>query len=639
MGKDEIRHLAVFVAGTDEEYQTSVLNGITEAAKEHNFNVSVFASFGGVLGNSQYDDGEYNIYSLANYSRFDGAVLLTNTIGKVEIRNKVIEAVKAAGIPVSVLDSDAEPSFYNIRIDNSAAMRKMVEHVVEFHGAKVVNYISGPLENPEANARYHTFLDVMAEHGLPVEHSRVYFGGFRPIDGKLAAEEMLRSKLALPDAVICANDAMALEAASVLMANGVRIPEDIIITGFDNTYYAQHHCPTLSSVARPLSEAGKLACEVLLDVLDGKPREQTISLEAYPVFEESCGCSQENRSDLRSYKIATYDVIKRAREGISLLNRVTSALAVADTPKDCIRTIASYLNEVDCEQFCICLCDNWQSSFREGSSGGSEPLTSGYTRSMSAPLIWTRGSFGEIERFRSEKMYPVMPETGGNVGYFFPLHFRDRCLGYYVFTNTDFPTRNIACHSLMMNISHSFENIRKLLHLNNAINELDRLFVIDPLCGIYNRNGFIRLADKMFRECISDGETMMISFIDMDGLKFINDSYGHDEGDFALRRLAEVIRDCCTGDQICARFGGDEFIVVGTRATAMDVEHFEETFAKKIDEANLLIHKPYELGASIGSFVTEVTEEMKLFTLISQADQMMYEQKKRKRTSRYLRRD
>ena len=71
----------------------------------------------------------------------------------------------------------------------------------------------------------------------------------------------------------------------------------------------------------------------------------------------------------------------------------------------------------------------------------------------------------------------------------------------------------------------------------------------------------------------------------------------------------------------------------------MDVEHFEETFAKKIDEANLLIHKPYELGASIGSFVTEVTEEMKLFTLISQADQMMYEQKKRKRTSRYLRRD
>ena len=555
MEKNEIRHFAVMVAGTDEEYQISLLEGITEAAKEYNFNVSVFASFGGVLGNSQYDDGEYNIYSLANFSRFDGAVLLTNTIGNLTIRRQIIESIKAAGIPAVILDSDEEPSFYNVRIDNSKAMRQMVEHVVEHHGAKVVNYISGPLENPEANERYHTFLEVMAEHGLPVEHQRVYFGGFRPIDGKNAAEEWLRSKLKMPDAIICANDAMALEAASVLMANGIRIPEDVIVTGFDNTYYAQHHSPTLASVARPLAEAGKLACKVLLKVLDGDDCVKTISLDAYPVFQESCGCSTTNEQDMKSYKVQTYDLVKRAREGVSLLNRLTSALAVTETPKDSIRTIASYLNEVECEQFCICLCDNWQSSFREGST---EQMTTGYTRSMSAPLIWTRGNFGEIERFRSEKMYPVMPESGGNIGYFFPLHFRERCLGYYVFTNTNFPTRNIVCHSLMMNISHSFENIRKLLHLNNAIHELDRLYVIDPLCGIYNRNGFIRLADKMFRECLAESETLMISFIDMDGLKFINDSYGHDEGDFALRRLAEVIHSCCTGDQICARFVGDE---------------------------------------------------------------------------------
>ena len=221
MEKNEIRHFAVMVAGTDEEYQISLLEGITEAAKEYNFNVSVFASFGGVLGNSQYDDGEYNIYSLANFSRFDGAVLLTNTIGNLTIRRQIIESIKAAGIPAVILDSDEEPSFYNVRIDNSKAMRQMVEHVVEHHGAKVVNYISGPLENPEANERYHTFLEVMAEHGLPVEHQRVYFGGFRPIDGKNAAEEWLRSKLKMPDAIICANDA----AGGCKRTDGKRYPD------------------------------------------------------------------------------------------------------------------------------------------------------------------------------------------------------------------------------------------------------------------------------------------------------------------------------------------------------------------------------------------------------------------------------
>lgn len=641
MNQTEIRHFAVVVAGTDEEYQSSVLQGITEAAKQWNFNVSVFASFGGVLGNSSYDRGENNIYSLANFNSFDGAVLLTNTIGDVAVRQKICNAVKDSGIPVAVLDSSEDPEFYNIRIDNSAAMRQIVEHVIEQHGAKTINYISGPLENPEANERYHTFLDVMAEHALPVEHHRVYFGGFRPIDGKYAAEEMLSSKLPMPDAIVCANDAMALEAASVLMANGVRIPEDVIITGFDYTYYAQHHSPSLTSVARPLAEAGKAACELLLRILNGEACKSTVTLEAYPVYQESCGCVGGSDVDMRSYKITTYNMIKRAREGASLLNRVTSSLAVAETQKDSIRTIAQYLEEVGCEQFCICMCDNWQSAFRE--NGGSDMAElyqiDGYTRFMSAPLIWAHGSFGEVEHFRSKNMYPVMPETGGNVSYFFPLHFREHCLGYYILTNTDFPTQNLMCHSLMMNISNSFENIRKLVHLNNAIHELDRLYVIDPLCGIYNRNGFIRLADKMFKQCIAEHDTLMISFIDMDGLKYINDNYGHDEGDFALRRLASVLNDCCSDTQICARFGGDEFIVIGTGASPSDVERFEVMFNKRIAEANAIISKPYELDASIGTFVTEVTENMKMFALISKADQMMYDQKKRKRTSRYLRRD
>ena len=190
----------------------------------------------------------------------------------------------------------------------------------------------------------------------------------------------------------------------------------------------------------------------------------------------------------------------------------------------------------------------------------------------------------------------------------------------------------------MMNISQSFENIRKLLHLNNAIRELDRLYVIDPLCDIYNRNGFIRLADQMFRHSMETHNTLMISFIDMDGLKYINDNFGHDEGDFALKKLAEVIRSSCRNTQICARFGGDEFITIAEGFTETDAKMFELDFGKTLKEANSLLNKPYELNASIGTYLTTVTENMKLFSLITQADQIMYEQKKRKSTSRYIRR-
>ncbi len=633
--------IAVIVAGTDEEYQSSVLRGITEAAKEHQFNVSVFASFGGVLSNSQYDSGEYNIYRLPDFSRFDGVVMLTNTIEDYDVRQNIHDAVRASGIPAVTLDNNDCPEFFNICIDNYSAMKAVTAHVLDVHHAKTLCFISGPEANPEARNRRRAFEDAVREHGITPEQYSIYQGDFRPLSGMQAAEALLRTGGPLPDAIIAANDAMALEASGVLEEHGIRIPEDVIVTGFDYTYYAQHYCPMLTSVARPLCDAGYSACTLLLRVLAGEKCEKTLTLDAKPVFAESCGCTDTESLDIRSYRKSTYGLIKNAHTDVSLLNRMTSALAVSESPEENIRIISGYLQEIACEQCCICLCDNWESAFLDGHAGESveQYQIIGYTEEMSAAVIWSNGRIAERSCFKTAELFPFPPETGGNVSYFFPLHFRERCLGYYIFTNTEFPVRSILCHSLMMNISNSFENVRKLLHMNHVIRELDRLYVIDPLCGIYNRNGFIRLADQIFRHSREEHGSLMISFIDMDGLKYVNDNFGHDEGDFALRQLAAVIRDSCAEEQICARFGGDEFIMIAAGMTEEDAKSFELRFRRKLAEANQIINKPYELGASFGTFVTVVEQDMKLFSLIAQADQIMYEQKKRKNTSRYLRRD
>ena len=171
------------------------------------------------------------------------------------------------------------------------------------------------------------------------------------------------------------------------------------------------------------------------------------------------------------------------------------------------------------------------------------------------------------------------------------------------------------------------------------IDELDRLYVIDPLCNIYNRNGFIRTADVMFRHCQEKGSKLLIAFIDMDGLKMINDNYGHKEGDFALQRLAGVIKDCSGSGRICARFGGDEFIILGSDASEDDASAIETAFYAQMENINSIIKKPYSIDASIGTIVTEVEGDKTLFNLITQADEIMYAKKKRKKTSRYLRRD
>jgi len=630
------KNIAVVAAGIDEEYQNGVIEGAIACAREHNANISCFSAFGGVISNAAYDMGEYNIYSLINYNRFDGIILLTNTIGDTGEKERIIRSSVSASAPVAILDCADHPEFFNISIDNKAAMREIVNHVIKVHGARNICFISGPVTNPEANDRYHSYLDTMKENGLIPDATMILFSDFRSTGGRDSISEYLDSGHALPDVVICANDAMALGAAEELEKRGYRIPDDVIITGFDNTDNASHHYPALTTVSRPLYEAGYKAC---MAVLEPEKTPKSTVLAAEPVFTESCGCRSEVHENIAEYKRSTYKLLNNCKSDIALLNQLTTELAVAATAKEDLRILSTFIGRLGCERFCVCLCNDWEGVFHSDwrSTVDDEYRTHGYTKKMTAPLIWDKGSISSAESFSSEDMTPVCDCTGGNVSYYLPLHFRERCFGYYIITNSDFPLKSMLCHSLMMNVSNSVENIRKLLHLKMSLNELDRLYVMDPLCDIYNRNGFIRAANEIYRRSSEHGSKLMISFIDMDGLKLINDNHGHKEGDFALRKLAEVIKECSTGGRICARFGGDEFIILGSDAEESDIEPLEKAFWSRLESTNTLIGKPYEISASIGTIVTDVKPSVPLFSLITQADEIMYEQKKKKKTSRYLR--
>ena len=634
------KHIAVILAGIDEEYQQGVLDGIIACAKEQQTNIACFNAFGGVLGSSLYDAGEYNIYRLIRFSRFDGAILLTNTISDAAERQRVLERVRESGIPAAILDDRNAEGFYQIRIHNRQAMRQITEHIILRHGAKRLCFLAGTPGNPEADLRKQAFLDVMAEHRLPVSEEDIFSGEFRPAGGAKAAETLLRSGKPLPDAIIAANDAMALEAIRTLEQNGIRIPEDILVTGFDNTLFAQYHCPALTTVSRPLFDAGYQACSTVLRVLNGETCEKTVYMDAAPVFRESCGCRDLAEEDIGRYKREAYELLNSSRAGAALLNRMTYALSGAEDEDTLLRAVSSsFIEALHCEICSVCLCPERLLAYETDAEPEADSDFSGYPETMTASLIWDRGTVSSLASFPTAEMYPVMPEGGGNISYFLPLHSRGHCLGYYIITNSDFPLRSALFHSLIMNISQSAEHVQKLLSLNHTVRRLDRLYVIDPLCGIYNRNGFVRQADRMFRQCMEKGDTIMIAFIDMDGLKYINDTFGHDEGDFALQQLASVIRDTCADGSVCARFGGDEFIVAASGVTEDAGNRLEAGFKHHLAEINRNLGKPYTLSASIGAFVTDAAENMNLFSLIAQADQMMYEQKKRKKTSRYLRKD
>ena len=622
-------NIAVFVAGLDEEYQNNIIVGINEFSRKNNINVSYFAAFGGMIESRLFDIGEYSIYGLANLEKFDGAILMTNTINDNTQKEEISQRIKDSGIPAVVFDCDNISEFYNISIDNTKAMREMVRHVIKEHGAKTINYISGPMSNPEAVERLLAFREVMAENNLPVDEERIYYGEFRRFDGHDAIEEYMQSGLPLPDAFICANDAMALSAISTLEKYGFCIPLDVIVTGFDYTYSARNYCPALTSVKRPLSQMGTMACKVLLDLINHKQpvHEQ---LEADCVFTESCGCPAVVETNYSEFRKTTYNNIENTNTNIRKLNILSARLADTETTADYYAVIKDFVKELECEHFSLCLVCGLLERYKLNSFNDSE---NSFER-MSAPIIWNNGISESIEYFNGEDMFPVPQTKGGNINYFLPLHFRSKLLGYYIVTNSDFPINSLLCHTFTMAVSNSIENLCKISHINKAMEELNRIYVIDPLCNIYNRNGFIKHADEVFKDCVANEKTVMLSFIDMDGLKFINDNYGHDEGDFAIKELANVIKECCEDGDICARFGGDEFVIFNRNANEDSCHILEQRFNAKLEHHNSIVTKPYKISASIGSVIEKVDSTYTLFKIVKMADEVMYEVKKNKKNSR-----
>lgn len=631
-------NVAVIVSGIDEEYQNTILQGIQEFGSAHNINICHFIAYGGILKNHKYDMGEFNIYELANFDLLDGVILLTNTISSPALAEKIVERVRKSGIPAVSIDNKFD-GFYHIGIDNFSAMEGIVEHIVKDHGAKRINYISGPSDNPESILRFKAYKEVLERNGFPIEEERIYNGLFRGEDGREAIRFFLNSSLEFPDAIICANDAMALSAVIELEKIGKNVPEDVMVTGFDSIYAAQNYSPEISSVTRPLRKSGELACKIIYDHINGIKNEKSYILPTQNNFAESCGCSNLFIDEISKFKKTNYRTLEAYNIYVQMINRMSCELEECLTFEENIAAIKEYVMEIKCEKFFLCMCSNWDEDLED-----NEVSSIGYTKTVTPVLAFINGQFVDYPEFESSQMLPelhmppelLMETQKSNNYYFMPIHFRERCLGYSVICNCQFPMESALYHTWVLNISNSIENIRKIRCLDKMVKKLDQLSIVDPLVHIYNRNGFNKKTGPLYEECKKNHQKVMVMFIDMDELKYINDKFGHKEGDFALYSIASALRNSTdeSKGQITARFGGDEFIIFASNFDEKGAEKMAENINAYLDKVNETSGKPYNIHASIGHYITLLDESTKIDKIITMADQIMYENKKKKKSQK-----
>lgn len=172
--------------------------------------------------------------------------------------------------------------------------------------------------------------------------------------------------------------------------------------------------------------------------------------------------------------------------------------------------------------------------------------------------------------------------------------------------------------------------VRDVTERKQMEEELRTLSVLDELTGISNRRGFLALAEQQLKIAERTRKSVILLFIDLDYMKWINDTWGHQEGDAALVEVAEILRQTFRKSDIIGRIGGDEFAILAID-TADEVRNTVARLQETIDSHNQSAARRYRLALSVGSACFDPDAPSSLDELIAIADNQMYEEKKTKR--------
>lgn len=632
-----MKNIAVITAGLDVNHAHRIICGMTECVQENKANAFIFTCRRRYKKNEAHDEGEYTIYNLPDFRLLDGAILVNSTVGCEEVLEKMTRRINEADIPAVGIERD-DPSMFNICIDNRAAMREIVEHFVKVHGFKKINFVTGPMTNQEAWERLEAYKEVLTENGIPVEEDRIYYGDFLKVTGMAAMEYFLETQRELPEAVIAENDIMAFGVYDVLEKHGYRVPQDIALAGFDDDYDAKFHVPPLTSISRRQEDVGYAACEKVL--LHNKNLVGRLVIPTQSHFRESCGCNEEHDDDYVTFRKNYYDKKRTTELYMGITQAMSAELVGIESFEELRDSLRRYFLQIECEEIYLFICDDFSdidkiTDIYQEDKNVSNYVNKAYSEHDQLLLGYDHQHFMDKKDycFNDFLMDVKNSDKTGKVYVISPVHYGNSCFGYFVICNSEFPYDNQIYYSLLTNLGNSIETIRQQKLLKSMIDKLDSVWSFDTLTKLYNRSGFRKYGLRVWEEGMKH-QGVLILFMDLDSLKKVNDTYGHEEGDNYIRAFAQILKDIKRHGDIIMRYGGDEFVYMAPVSEIYSAEYYQKLIQDAIDECNYKSQLEYRMDASIGCYVVTKESGMGLERAIEEADLKMYAVKKKKKKRR-----
>lgn len=603
----------------DYEIISEYYLGMQDYLQEHDdLQVIIFSAFGHYYASLDPQEENYEVFSLFNPLDYDALIIQGNRSWPPELRQVFVDRMVALGKPAVSINYDLAGAT-TVGTDNYQAMRGLVGKVITERGCTHTAFVNGLATSVEAQARARAYRDVCAELG--VEDARFIQADWEIEAGIETAQKLLAEGGELPEVFFCCNDDLAVGLMETLQEAGVRVPEDVMVSGFDNRELSLRTAPRVTTIDRDYASIGRTALDTVQALLRGETLPGHVASPVEYILTRSCGYEGASDEGALGDLYTLDNSLKRFYE---LMNEFQTLVLSQDTLPDVFAKLERFAPEVRCPNVYISL--NERFLHREQPDEALSYGAVSYLMAHSGDAILAASDKQHIyASYLTERLLPPSIPLKHPIYVVYPLRHNATCLGIVVTQGVSPLIRHGFLTFFISLLAGSFESVRRSEMLHEANRRLDHLYVHDELSGLYNRFGlerFGRIAyDRLLRE---DGEAYFV-FVDIDDMKSINDEHGHKMGDNAIADSADVIRRATVGeDAFCMRYGGDEFLII----CAHDLR------SRVMDELQLLAgrtHQPYRLSLSVGACRVSASERLTMEEAIHKADTSMYRKKRARR--------
>lgn len=651
-----MKNIAVLIYDLTVEYNIVVTNGITDFFKDKD-DVHVIISTTNSPHNEayQYEYQYWSALELLKSKNIDAAIVVTNTyFNTINLENltKELEGLLPKPVISVSIPMKLSGNHYTC-ISCDQAYEQIIEHLIQKHNKTKIAFMTAALtHSPESAEREKAFRMAMKKYGLQVNEDWIYDGDFTPKSAYDCFNERFKKGDKLPfEAILCANDYMAAGCVSIFNDLEISVPEDVLIFGFDNAEVASTCQPTLSTISQSVSMTGYNAAELAYDILNGKDVPEKSVIHSFPMFRQSCGCIDKNMKLPGFYDVegkfcepssTNMKELQLFSNNLNDMATISHILNMTDTVTrmhEFFDIVVRNLNVVHIGMLAICTYD--------------EPIMLSPQDDFELPdtarLLILVDSARNIKENYYEKggiafspKKEILPEgmenfVSGNY-YLLPIFLQSDNYGYLIcrLPTNKYPVYTIFLKILVNTFVHSYVYSKKeaerakLAEKNQTLNFQSKT---DELTKLFNRRGFYEYGQQLLDVAVASDQMGCVFFCDLDGLKTINDTYGHEIGDLAIKTEAKVLRAAFRDSDLVGRLSGDEFGVVAPGLPARKADVIRERFKSINEDFSKEAGLPFILSISIGPVEFD-SEHTDLKDLLKAADKNLYEEKKIKHANK-----